>query len=84
MIPSRDLPPFPKISRIKASEVQIVPSHKNHHPMCHIPERVRTADGALKFFKPAFQKSQLIRELETATRIAEQGLSGKIRISSRG
>lgn len=30
MIPSRALPPFPKISRIKASEIQIVPSHKNH------------------------------------------------------
>jgi hypothetical protein len=50
--------------------------------MCDIPERVRTADGALRFFKPAFPKSQLIRELETATRIAEQGLSGKIRISN--
>jgi hypothetical protein len=82
MIPSRDLPPFPKIMRIKASEVQIVPSHKNQDPMCDIPERVRTADGTLKFFKPAIQQSQLIRELETATRIAEQGLSGKIRISN--
>lgn len=61
MIPSRELPPFPKISRIKASEVQIVPTHKIHDPMCHVPGRVRTADGALRFFKPAFQKSQLIR-----------------------
>src|SRR6266480_1403243 len=58
MISSRDLSQFPKISRIKASEIQVVPSHKNHDPMCHIPERVRMADGALSFFKPVFQKSQ--------------------------
>ncbi|KFY48841.1 hypothetical protein V495_00986 [Pseudogymnoascus sp. VKM F-4514 (FW-929)] len=62
MIPSADLPPSPDIPRLKASNLHIISDPKWDDYMSEILRRAIIADGSTKFFKPADDKKQLLRE----------------------
>ncbi|KAF2118029.1 hypothetical protein BDV96DRAFT_571286 [Lophiotrema nucula] len=81
MIEWRESYASPYIPRIKASDLTVVAAHHNDNPTCDVPQRVRTKDGILRFFKDCTNTSQILRELEIASRIWEQGLYENLRIS---
>ncbi|KAK0106858.1 hypothetical protein ONS95_003580 [Cadophora gregata] len=65
MVPSRDLPQYPQVCRSKASDIQIVPVVAGTDDyMSEIPQKASIGDGTIKFFKPALDKKQIIREIE--------------------
>ncbi|KFX86092.1 hypothetical protein V490_09230 [Pseudogymnoascus sp. VKM F-3557] len=74
MIPSSDLPPFPEIPRLKASDLRIISDTKWDDYMSEIPQKAIIADGSIKFFKPADDKKQLLREVDMHLRIRHAGL----------
>lgn len=53
MTPSRDLPQYPHVSHLKASEIQIVTQISDEYDyMSEIPRQAIVSDGSVKFFKP--------------------------------
>ncbi|KAI9673233.1 MAG: hypothetical protein M1817_003096 [Caeruleum heppii] len=83
MIPSYSVPQLQHFPQLKASDLRIVPTGKpGDDPTSDVPQRVCTAEGVTWFFKPAFHRSQFIREGEIQTRISDAGLRGKIKISN--
>ncbi|KAG4435357.1 hypothetical protein IFR05_009143 [Cadophora sp. M221] len=65
MIPSRDLPQYPQVCCSKASDIQIVPAvTETYDYLSEVPRKASTGDGTIKFFKPALDKSQIIREID--------------------
>jgi serine/threonine protein kinase len=50
--------------------------------MSEIPRKASIGDGTIKFFKPALDKSQIIREIDMHSRILNAGLKGKIRVAN--
>ncbi|KFX92692.1 hypothetical protein O988_07166, partial [Pseudogymnoascus sp. VKM F-3808] len=69
MIPSSDLPPSPEIPRLKASHLRIISDPKWDDYMSEIPQKAIIADGSTKFFKPADDKKQILREVNMHMRI---------------
>lgn len=82
MIPSEDLPPFPDVPRSKASELQIISEAKWDDYMSEIPQKAILSDGTSKFFKPADDKKQLLREVDMHLRIRQAGLQDKIKVAN--
>ena len=83
MIPTNTVPRHQQVSQLKASDLRIVPTGKpDDDPFSNVPQRVCTADAVLLFFKPAFHRSQFIREGEIQAKITKAGLRGKIRVSN--
>jgi len=83
MIPSRDLPQYPQVCCSKASDIQIVPAvTETYDYMSEIPRKASIGDGTIKFFKPALDKSQIIREIDMHSRILNAGLKGKMRVAN--
>lgn len=50
--------------------------------MSEIPQRAIISDGTTKFFKPALDKKQLLREIEMHLRIHQAGLQDTLKISN--
>jgi hypothetical protein len=69
MIPSGDLPPFPEVPREKAWDLRIVSDAEWGDYMSEIPQKGITSDGTTRFFKPALDKKQLLREVDMHLRI---------------
>jgi hypothetical protein len=82
MIPSADLPPFSGVPRLKASNLRIISDPKWDDYMSEIPQRAILADGSIKFFKPADDKKQILREVDMHSRIWRAGLRGNLRIAT--
>ena len=80
MIRTDQLPKFPGVPRVKASTITILPGEQNDH-WCEIPREVSTADGKRQYFKPAFDKSQHIREVGILTQVARARLQDQFRTS---
>lgn len=82
MTPSRDLPQYPHVSHIKASQVQIVTQISVEYDyMSEIPRQAIVGEGTAKFFRPSLDKAQVIREINVQSRILNAGLKGKIRVA---
>lgn len=82
MIPSRELPPFSEVPRSKASDLRIVSDTKWDDYMSEIPQKAITSDGTSRFFKPADDKKQLLREVDMHLRIREAGLRDTIKVAN--
>jgi len=82
MIPSRDLPPFSEVPRSKASDLRIVSDTQWDDYMSEIPQKAILSDGTSRFFKPADDKKQLLREVDMHLRIRHAGLQDKIKVAN--
>ncbi|KAG4442907.1 hypothetical protein IFR05_001611 [Cadophora sp. M221] len=82
MIPSRELPPFSEVPRAKASDLRIISDTKWDDYMSEIPQKAITSDGTSRFFKPADDKKQLLREVDMHLRIREAGLRDTIKVAT--
>jgi serine/threonine protein kinase len=82
MIPSGDLPPFPEVRREKASDLRIVSDTEWDDYMSEIPQKGISSDGTTKFFKPALDKKQLLREVDMHLRIHQAVLQDTLKISN--
>ncbi|KAH7311096.1 hypothetical protein BKA65DRAFT_575147 [Rhexocercosporidium sp. MPI-PUGE-AT-0058] len=82
MIPSRELPPFAEVPRSKASDLRIISDTKWDDYMSEIPQKAITSDGTSRFFKPADDKKQLLREVDMHLRIREAGLRDTIKVAN--
>lgn len=79
---SRDLPQYPHVSHIKASQVQIVTQISDEYDyMSEIPRQAIVGEGKVKFFRPSLDKAQVIREINMQSRILNAGLKGKVRVA---
>ncbi|KAF8846407.1 hypothetical protein BDZ45DRAFT_756258 [Acephala macrosclerotiorum] len=50
--------------------------------MSEIPQKAITSDGTSRFFKPADDKKQLLREVDMHLRIRHAGLQDKIKVAN--
>jgi hypothetical protein len=50
--------------------------------MSEIPRTANISGGIVKFFKPALDKSQIIRGIDMHSRIRNAGLKDKIRVAN--
>ena len=82
IIPSGDLPPFPEVRREKASDLRMVSDTEWDDYMSEIPQKAIISDGTTKFFKPALDKKQLLREVDMHLRIHQAGLQDTLKISN--
>ncbi|TVY94529.1 hypothetical protein LAWI1_G000215 [Lachnellula willkommii] len=82
MTPYQDFPPFPQVPYTKASDIIIPAARQNYDYMSEVPQKASLKDGTIKFFKPAIDKNQNIREINTYLRLIKAGLRGKIRVSN--
>lgn len=81
MIPSGGLPPFSEVPRSKASDLRIISDTKWDDYLSEIPQKATIGDDTSKFFKPADDKKQLLREVHMHLRIRDAGLQDKIRVA---
>ncbi|KAL5352788.1 hypothetical protein ACLOAV_002736 [Pseudogymnoascus australis] len=81
MIPSGDLPPFSEVPHSKATDLRIISDTKWDDYMSEIPQKAIISDGTSKFFKPADDKKQLLREVDMHLHIRDAGLQDKIRVA---
>jgi len=64
MSPSQDLPQDPQLRYSKAFDIRIASMNTEVYDyMSEIPSSATLSDGTIKFFKPAIEKSQIIREI---------------------
>jgi len=64
MSPSQDLPQDPQLRYSKAFDIRIASMNTEIYDyMSEIPSSATLSDGTIKFFKPAIEKSQIIREI---------------------
>jgi len=82
MIPSSDLPPFSEVPRSKASDLRIISDAKWDDYMSEMPQKAIISDGTCRFFKPADDKKQLLREVDMHLRIRHAGLQNKLKIAN--
>ncbi|KFZ03738.1 hypothetical protein V501_09315, partial [Pseudogymnoascus sp. VKM F-4519 (FW-2642)] len=80
MIPSGDLPSCSEVPREKAPDLRIVSDAEWDDYMSEIPQKGIIADGTTKFFKPALDKKQLLREVDMHLRIRRAGLQNTLKI----
>ncbi|TVY44624.1 hypothetical protein LSUB1_G001178 [Lachnellula subtilissima] len=77
-----DLPPFSEVPNSKASDLRIVSDTQWVDYMSEIPQKAILSDDTSRFFKPADDKKQLLREVDMHLRIRHAGLQDKIKVAN--